>query len=95
MKYQCMVLGNYTAWDQGSWTASAKSTTKTEFILDRQEIASLAYCYWIERGCPCGSPEKDWLRAEVEVRVRIASPAAERRANVELWANKSTLAAGA
>ena len=29
-----------------------------------EQIASLAYQYWLERGCPIGSPEEDWLRAE-------------------------------
>lgn len=30
------------------------------------EIAVLAYRYWQERGCPEGSPEEDWYRAERE-----------------------------
>jgi len=29
-----------------------------------QEIAVLAEQFWNERGCPFGSPEVDWLRAE-------------------------------
>jgi hypothetical protein len=28
------------------------------------EIAMLAVQFWNERGCPFGSPEVDWLRAE-------------------------------
>ena len=28
------------------------------------EIAALAYELWVERGCPDGSPEEDWYRAE-------------------------------
>jgi Protein of unknown function (DUF2934) len=31
---------------------------------DQQEIAILAYHFWQERGCPIGSPEEDWFRAE-------------------------------
>jgi sugar/nucleoside kinase (ribokinase family) len=31
------------------------------------KIARLAYQYWQERGCPDGSPEEDWLRAEREL----------------------------
>lgn len=27
-------------------------------------IERLAYSYWEERGCPFGSPEVDWFRAE-------------------------------
>ena len=29
-----------------------------------QQTALLAYQFWMERGCPAGSPEEDWLRAE-------------------------------
>ena len=29
-----------------------------------QEIALLAYQFGLERGCPIGSPEEDWFRAE-------------------------------
>jgi Protein of unknown function (DUF2934) len=32
-----------------------------------QEIAALAYQYWQARGCPDGSPEEDWFRAEREL----------------------------
>jgi hypothetical protein len=32
-----------------------------------EQIAQLAYQYWQERGCPIGSPEGDWLRAEAEL----------------------------
>jgi len=28
------------------------------------EVAALAYRYWQARGCPIGSPEEDWYRAE-------------------------------
>jgi hypothetical protein len=31
------------------------------------QIARLAYSYWQARGCPEGSPEEDWLRAEAEL----------------------------
>ena len=29
-----------------------------------EQIASLAYALWQERGYPEGSPEEDWFRAE-------------------------------
>lgn len=32
------------------------------------DIARLAYSYWEARGFQGGSPEEDWLRAEVEIR---------------------------
>ncbi len=34
------------------------------------EIATLAYELWQARGCPFGSPEEDWSRAESELRAR-------------------------
>ncbi len=34
---------------------------------DFHEIARLAHRLWTERGCPEGSPEVDWLRAEQEL----------------------------
>jgi hypothetical protein len=42
---------------------------------EREEITRLARQFWIERGCPIGTPEEDWFRAEAEVR----SQASKRR----------------
>ncbi len=36
--------------------------------LEHERIAALAYLYWRERGCPEGSPDDDWLRAEQHIR---------------------------
>lgn len=36
----------------------------------QEQLAHLAYEYWTERGCPVGSPEVDWLRAESEIQNR-------------------------
>jgi len=38
-----------------------------------EEIARLAQIYWQARGCPEGSPEEDWLRAEAELRRQAAT----------------------
>lgn len=32
-----------------------------------EDIAALAYAQWQENGCPEGSHEEDWLRAEQEL----------------------------
>ena len=40
------------------------------------EIAQLAYFYWETRGGQGGSTEKDWLRAEQELRSRSAKATA-------------------
>lgn len=39
----------------------------------REEVAALAYSYWVERGMRGGSPEEDWLQAERELRSRTES----------------------
>jgi hypothetical protein len=36
-------------------------------VIGREEIAKLAYFYWVERGCAHGAAEEDWLRAEREL----------------------------
>ncbi|HEY1261922.1 MAG TPA: DUF2934 domain-containing protein [Terriglobales bacterium] len=36
-----------------------------------EQIATLAYQYWQERGCPIGSPEQDWLRAEADLQKQV------------------------
>lgn len=41
----------------------------------RDDIARLAYSYWEARGCQGGSPEEDWLRAEVEIHVASVATA--------------------
>jgi transcription antitermination factor NusA-like protein len=39
-----------------------------DVVLDREEVAKLAYLYWEARGCQSGSAELDWARAEEELR---------------------------
>jgi hypothetical protein len=36
--------------------------------LEHERIAALAYFFWQQRGCPDGSPDDDWLRAEQHIR---------------------------
>lgn len=35
------------------------------------EISALARQLWIDRGCPEGSPEEDWYRAEEQLHSRF------------------------
>ena len=35
----------------------------------REQIASIAYGLWQSRGCPEGSPEEDWFRAEEQLHI--------------------------
>ncbi len=34
----------------------------------QEEVRRLAYEYWLARGCPEGSAEEDWFRAEQTLR---------------------------
>ena len=36
-----------------------------------EDVALLAYTLWQERGCPEGSSEEDWFRAEQELSDRL------------------------
>ena len=39
-----------------------------------EEVESLAYKLWEERGAPLGTPEVDWFRAEEELRAANDTP---------------------
>jgi hypothetical protein len=47
--------------------ADSVSTARESAAQTHEEIAQLAYQYWEARGCPLGSPEEDWFRAERDV----------------------------
>jgi hypothetical protein len=58
-------------------TAEISATpARTEYAPSHEEIATLAYTYWLERGCQGGSPEEDWQRAERELRVQASATSA-------------------
>ncbi len=40
-----------------------------------ETIAALAHELWVRRGCPQGSPEEDWYRAEEELKNRCTRAA--------------------
>ncbi len=51
------------------------SGSEPEHEEESNELESLAYEYWEERGSPFGSPDEDWYRAEKEL-LRRAEAAA-------------------
>jgi hypothetical protein len=59
--------------------ASLTETNLTEtsnslpLAITEQQIAELAYSYWEARGCPDGSAEEDWYRAEQDLRAQAES----------------------
>jgi len=51
--------------------AEPSVTATTDVAEPSQDaIARLAYSYWEARGCQGGSPEEDWVRAELELRAK-------------------------
>ncbi len=44
----------------------------------KEQIERLAHALWEARGCPVGSPEEDWFRAEAEVRRKSETVAGRR-----------------
>jgi hypothetical protein len=55
-------------------SAERPAASQATHVPDSSSIAALAYHLWIERGCPEGSPEIDWLRAEQELCRQSAKP---------------------
>jgi len=36
--------------------------------VDPEMVGAMAYQFWLQRGCPIGSDQEDWYRAEAELR---------------------------
>jgi hypothetical protein len=51
-------------------------TAASSGVPQYDEIANRAYELWERRGCPIGSPEEDWIRAEEELQGRRQEPLA-------------------
>jgi hypothetical protein len=49
---------------------ASAATPEYDPAAHQKEIAQVAYRIWLERADRPGSPEDDWLKAEVEVRAR-------------------------
>ena len=50
-------------------TDTTETKVKPTATPEPDQIASLAYVLWQQRGCPEGSPEADWLRAVEELTI--------------------------
>ncbi len=44
-----------------------RESAPSDVSAHRQHVAALAYTLWQSRGCPLGSPEEDWYRAEEQL----------------------------
>lgn len=52
--------------------SEVQSAVVNEIVVDRGEVARLAYLYWEARGGQGGSPEQDWFTAEQQVKAKAA-----------------------
>ena len=52
---------------QATRLAHEMPAVSTESHPPREDIAALAYAEWQEKGCPEGTHEEHWLRAEQEL----------------------------
>ena len=59
--------------DSSGVAFSEGSTGTAQSVHTDDDVASEAYQCWHERGCPEGSPEVDWQRAQERLKVRKAS----------------------
>jgi Protein of unknown function (DUF2934) len=59
-----------TPLSTGAYSSLATGSEERSAEVSKEEIASYAYRCWQERGCPEGSAEADWYRAERELRER-------------------------
>ncbi len=55
-------------------TAQTGTATEAENLAvdpGRSEIAKIAYQLWLDRGCPHGSDQEDWFRAEKMLKANV------------------------
>ncbi len=65
---------------RGDWTVPEQQGANPDLGPTDEEIAARAYHCWHERGCPHGTPEEDWRRAEEELRRERSHPQSTRAA---------------
>ena len=53
---------------RGDWNVQDEPIANPDLGPTAEEISARAYQCWHERGCPHGTPEEDWRRAEEELR---------------------------
>ena len=51
----------------------AKRNEAAEVAANPDQVQVMAYQLWLDRGCPNGSDQEDWFRAELELRNSVGS----------------------
>ena len=59
-----------------SGTPTDSTESNTSGTVNTTAIAALAYQLWQARGCPIGSDQEDWFRAEEDLIMLVKAPAA-------------------
>jgi len=54
-------------------TSESKRKNSATAASEPDHVAELAYTLWESRGCPIGSPEEDWFKAEQELAATAGS----------------------
>jgi len=54
-------------------TSESKRKNSAPAASEPDHVAELAYTLWEARGCPIGSPEEDWFKAEQELAATAGS----------------------
>jgi Protein of unknown function (DUF2934) len=49
-------------------THEIKITNRSKGSVDHATVEAMAYQLWLQRGCPTGSDQEDWYRAEAELK---------------------------
>ena len=51
----------------GNATRKLSMVNRPEPRVDHEMVEAMAYQLWLQRGCPIGSDQEDWYRAEAEL----------------------------
>ena len=49
-------------------THKINMVNRSEAPVDPEMVEAMAYQFWLQRGCPIGSDQEDWYRAEAELK---------------------------
>jgi len=49
-------------------TPKINMANRSEAPVDPETIGAMAYQFWLQRGCPVGTDQEDWYRAEAELK---------------------------
>ena len=66
-------MATATALLNKATSESKRKNSAATTASEPDHVAELAYILWESRGCPIGSPEEDWFKAEQELAATAGS----------------------